>query len=78
MTTGRPEAADAATGAEPIRLVADEAGQPVIELSRLRMLSDLERTAPPGPRREHYSRLIMRYVPALLDQIEASASAQGA
>ena len=56
-----------------IRLPADEAGQPAIEFSRLRMLSDLERTAPPGQRKAHLGQLIMRYVPALLDRIEDGA-----
>jgi hypothetical protein len=68
MTTGTPAAGGAVPG--PIRLQADEAGQPAIELSRLRMLSDLERTAPPGPRKAHLGRLVMRYVPALLDRID--------
>lgn len=70
MTTGTPTPADDGSKPGPIRLQADEAGQPAIELSRLRMLSDLERTAPPGPRKAHFSQLIMRYVPALLDRLD--------
>lgn len=74
MTTGTSGPTGGAQQPRPIRLMADEAGQPAIELSRLRMLSDLERTAPPGPRKAHFSRLIMRYVPALLDRVDEIGS----
>ena len=70
MTTATPTPAGSDSEPGPIRLLADEAGQPAMELSRLRALSDLERTAPPGPRKAHLGRLIMRYVPALLDRLD--------
>lgn len=58
------------TAGTTIVLPADELGQPALELSRLRYLSDLERMSRPGPQKDRLRRRIMQYVPAVLDELE--------